>query len=348
GGDSYLVWDAFKHNGAHNLVVIGAGARYNIVQSYLEDLPEGVYQPFDHIQVFLVSTQEQANSQLISQALRQPNTTVYFVGGDQTDYLDMLWGTNRNNSFLTTINRLFSRKQLSFGGSSAGLAVQGDRAFRGPVVNSTGSRLLLDPNNVNNDASFGRYVSFEDDFLHLLGPALARPVLTDTHFKERNRMARFVAFLAQTQTVLDLKADLRLRLSWNGRMHGIAVDEGTALIVDVNFGIGMVMTTVRRSTDLPGYVFFGEAQQGTQVQFPSGRLDTTKPVAIRRVGANYRFNLITWTPNNPVPSDLFKVQITDGRAYSEGLLLSRDLYYNLSYLDMRLLKKQDNNGELIL
>jgi hypothetical protein len=164
-------------------------------------------------------------------------------------------------------------------------------------------------------------------------------------------MARFVSFLAQSQAQVD--GGLAALISRDGRMHGIAVDEGTALIVADPFGVGvgLVLATKRRPlVELPGYVFFGraDANQGTALTFPNGKLNTTRPVEIQRVGAGRLFNLKTWTPVWPVPSDLFRVQIVNGRAQSAGLLLKKDLYYPLSSLDPALLLRHARNGQLIL
>jgi hypothetical protein len=129
-------------------------------------------------------------------------------------------------------------------------------------------------------------------------------------------------------------------------MRGVAVDEGTALLVDATFGVGLVVTRQRRPLlDLPGYVFFGRALQGTTLGFPMGRLSTSDPVEIQRVGAYQLFDLNTWEPVSRVPFDRFTVQIIDGQSRSRGLLLSGDLYYPLSSRDPRLLLKHLAYGQ---
>jgi hypothetical protein len=77
-------------------------------------------------------------------------------------------------------------------------------------------------------------------------------------------------------------------------------------------------------------------------------LTTIDWIKIQRVSAYQIFNLNTWTPLWSSPFSSFKVKITAGRAVSDGLLLSSDLYYPLSSLDPRLLLEQYDNGELIL
>src|SRR5437764_979541 len=111
--------------------------------------------------------------------------------------------------------------RLSFGGSSAGLAVQGARAFRGPTVDQTTSDVLLDRNQVYNRASFAYYARFTDNLFRF---NVLRGVQTDTHFKERNRMPRFVSFLAQTQADIEANPAVAQAVGWNGRAYGIAVD----------------------------------------------------------------------------------------------------------------------------
>src|SRR5262249_11458846 len=113
GGDMRVVWDGLKANGAKNLVVIGYGGTSATVKEYLDDLFDSAYAPFERIDAFFLSTQEQAESQAIKTALARPDTAVYFTGGNQTDYLDLFWGTDRTKSFLTTINKLFGQGLLS-------------------------------------------------------------------------------------------------------------------------------------------------------------------------------------------------------------------------------------------
>ncbi len=106
--------------------------------------------------------------------------------------------------------------------------------------------------------------------------------------------------------------------------------------------------------DLPGYVFFGEAIPSTNLGFGGAKgnlMSTNNPVKMQRLGAGQVFNLNTWNSWWPWGLPLgasFTIQITEGRTFSTDLFFPRDLYYSLSYIDVRLLTKQDRNGQVIL
>jgi hypothetical protein len=359
GGDGKLIYDGFKENGANHLVVISSGGTYDDVQKWLEDFPGSRYR-FNRIEVFLISTQEHAQLGAIRMAISQERTAVYFTGGDQTRFLDIFTGTNRGGlNLIGTINQEFGENHLSVGGSSAGLAVQGLRAFHGPLLENAGSKVLLDHNNVYEPYSYSHYVKFRDGFLTLL----PNVTLTDTHFKERNRMARFVTFLSQTQADIDQYQDqdpeLARTLSSDGVARGVAVDEGTALIVTRsgpgNTWAGKVKTAPREPGQLPGYVFFAEAVAGAGagVTLITGALETPEAVTVTRLGDGERFNLDSWAPLQALSPDAqYRVQISNGRAVAESIDLTRprppaDLYYNNSSGDQRLREEHKYNEEYI-
>ena len=128
---------------------------------------------------------------------------VFIAGGDQYDYIS-LWSDTLLHDALA---RVYDRNGV-LGGTSAGLAVLGDRAFSADNGSVTSNEALADP--------FNAYMRFDDDFLTL--PPLIG-VVTDSHFAARDRLGRLVTFVARMWTD-GFDAPI-----------GIGVDEGTALLI---------------------------------------------------------------------------------------------------------------------
>ena len=100
-------------------------------------------------------------------------------------------------------------------GTSAGLAMLGEQLYGAMDGGSlTSDEALADP--------FGRANTIERDFLHL---PLLEGIVTDTHFKERNRLGRLFAFLAKAQSQAPVGKRPYL---------GLGVDEDAAVAVEAD------------------------------------------------------------------------------------------------------------------
>jgi cyanophycinase-like exopeptidase len=134
---------------------------------------------------------------------------LFLAGGDQFDYYTY-W---KDNGIEERINHLLNVKQITVGGTSAGMAVLG-----GAYYTPSSSGIISD------EALSNPYHPFMDilgkgDFLD--APFLEH-VVTDTHFDQRNRSGRLTAFLA------------RLTKEHGQRMYGISCNEYTAVCIDEN------------------------------------------------------------------------------------------------------------------
>jgi cyanophycinase-like exopeptidase len=98
------------------------------------------------------------------------------------------------------------------GGTSAGLAIQGDFVYDGCSGSALSSDALANP--------YDKRVTFTYDFFHW---ANLQGTITDTHFVTRDRMGRTLAFLARQIQ------DGKTAAAW-----GVAVNEATSLEVDKN------------------------------------------------------------------------------------------------------------------
>ncbi|HEY9420185.1 MAG TPA: peptidase S51, partial [Thermoanaerobaculia bacterium] len=104
------------------------------------------------------------------------------------------------------------------GGTSAGLAIQGDFTYDGCAGSVLSSEALANP--------YHRYVTFTYDFFKW---ANLQNVITDSHFVARDRMGRTLAFLAR-----------QIKDGWATSALGLAVQERTSVVVDRN-GLATVM-----------------------------------------------------------------------------------------------------------
>ncbi|HEY7993582.1 MAG TPA: cyanophycinase [Candidatus Eremiobacteraceae bacterium] len=143
---------------------------------------------------------------------------VFFSGGDQAHYVK--W---KGSALIAAVQRVYDRGGV-VGGTSAGLAILGEYAFDavaedkvGPDVNTTTANAMADPSE--------SIISFTHDLFEF--PPM-RGILTETHLVTRNRLGRFIVFLAR------LSADSKTPLL------GVGLNEHSALVVDRN-GVGTLM-----------------------------------------------------------------------------------------------------------
>ncbi|MCX6150555.1 MAG: Type 1 glutamine amidotransferase-like domain-containing protein [Ignavibacteriales bacterium] len=134
---------------------------------------------------------------------------IFLRGGDQYDYVRLWKGTKTE----TAIKYVFQNGGV-IAGTSAGAAVLGDFGFSAKYGSVDSKECLANP--------FSSKIDLEDNFIDLVPN-----VLFDTHFIERGRFGRLIAFL------INLHQKQRDVL-------GIGVDDMTAFCIDKN-GIGEVM-----------------------------------------------------------------------------------------------------------
>jgi cyanophycinase-like exopeptidase len=179
---------------------------------------------------------------------------VFFAGGDQCDYVKYFKGTKVE----TAVESVYARGG-GVGGTSAGLAIQGDFTYDGCAGSALSSDALANP--------YHRTVTFTYDFFHWANMA---NTITDSHFVTRDRMGRTMAFLARQ--IKDGKAASAL---------AVAVNEATSLEVDRN-GLATVVG------DGPAYFVLADHAPETCL---SGVPLTYSNFKIWKVGNGGTFNL---------------------------------------------------------
>lgn len=146
-----------------------------------------------------------ANETYIHDKIKQAEA-IWFAGGDQWTYVSY-W---RNTAIDSLINKGIQERNLVVGGTSAGMAIQGNAYFSAENGTVTSATALSNPfaSSVTVDAT----------------PFIQHPYLvntiTDTHFDNPDRKGRLSVFLARLHT----------DLGWSAK--AIACDEYTAVCID--------------------------------------------------------------------------------------------------------------------
>lgn len=177
----------------------------------------------DSVETLVITSSRDANKADVETTVRHAEV-VFFAGGDQCDYVRYFKGTRVE----TAVESVYARGG-GVGGTSAGLAIQGEFTYDACTGSVTSSQALLDP--------YHRYATFTYDFFNWTN---LNDVITDSHFVTRDRMGRTMAFVARQ--IRDGRAASAL---------GLAVNERTSVVVDKN-GLARVLG------DGPAYFVLGD------------------------------------------------------------------------------------------
>jgi cyanophycinase-like exopeptidase len=161
------------------------------------------------------------------------------------------------------VNHLLNSKLAPVGGTSAGLAVLSQFIYTGERGSVTSSQALADP--------FHRYVTLDRD---LFQSSLGTAKLYDSHFVTRDRMGRWLAFLARI-----------VNNGWATQPRGIGVDEETAILVLPTGAATMVGT---------GAAYFLQAPGPAQV-VAAGTPLTYLNIGVYKLPQGGTFNFSTWS-----------------------------------------------------
>ena len=201
GGDrnfDALRWFMKKAGNGH-IVVLRASQAGEIGEEFFNEVG-GI----QSVETFVFSDREQSNDPKILAALKRADG-IFLAGGDQSRYVRYWRGTPVGAALDAHV-----RAGKPLGGTSAGLAMQGEYLYGAMDGGSQISpRALADPLGADN--------TIETDFLHI---AALKGVITDTHFSERNRLGRLIAFVAKGEAMA------------GHPLIGLGVDEDAAVAVE--------------------------------------------------------------------------------------------------------------------
>lgn len=213
---------------------------------------------------------------------------VFIAGGDQANYINFWMGTPVQQSLNDAIAR-----NIPIGGTSAGLAVQGEFVYSAQGDPPDGPD--LGPETLSNP--FNPRVTIVNQFLD---NPLLKEVITDTHFSARDRMGRTLVFMAR------ILQDGSAR-----RVRDIAVDQGAAVVLEPN-GMATVIGA--------GFAYFLQATQNPEVCKANTPL-TFRGVAVRSLHADERFDVRQWSSSEgasytlSVESGVIHSTLPDGAVY---------------------------------
>ena len=262
-GGNFDVDEAFLNraypvaNGGDVVVLRSSGT--NGYNDYLFNLTTGTLKP-DSVETIVVDTVTKANSAYVEWVL-QTAEFVYIAGGDQADYLNF-WD---NTKVETAIEAAYARGAV-IGGISAGCAVMGENIYDPDGVSGIySSEAASNPCHPNMIVSTG-FLDFP----------LTANMITDTHFAQRNRMGRLMAFMAYIVNPSLPPTDTVVR--------GVGVDEDTCLFINKD-GIGTV------DGDFAAYILNRTGSTGyNQVSCGSALNITNMSRTKLTAGQTYNFN----------------------------------------------------------
>jgi cyanophycinase-like exopeptidase len=209
----------------------------------------------DSVETLVITRASDSNTAAVQDTVKKAEV-VFFAGGDQCDYVKYFKGTLVE----TAVEDVYARGG-GVGGTSAGLAIQGEFSYDACTGSVLSSEALANP--------YHRYISFTYNFFNW---ANMGRTITDSHFVTRDRMGRTLAFVARQ--IKDGKAPSAL---------AVAVNEATSVVVDRN-GLATVMG------DGPAYFVLGDHMPETCV---SGSPLTFSNFKIWKVLSGGTFNLQT-------------------------------------------------------
>lgn len=261
GGDRNLDaarWFLGKAGNGH-IVVLSASYTTELADEFYKDAGGAA-----SVETFVFKNGKPATDPAILDALARADG-IFIAGGDQARYVRYWKGTP-----IAAALDAHVRAGKPLGGTSAGLAILGEYLYGAMDGGSIRSpEALADP--------LGPAVTIEQDFLHL---PMLKGVVTDTHFKERDRLGRLFAFVTKAQTLTGTP---------QRALIGLGVDESAALAVDGEgrgrifatdpAGMGWVVRTGGIETPKPGQPLTLRRAEavgigpGSVVRLPEGRVE---------------------------------------------------------------------------
>ena len=168
--------------------------------------------PVNSVTTMVLNSREKADMAEVEDIIKSAEA-LFIAGGDQSDYVANWVGTKTGDA----IDYLINTKKVVVGGTSAGMAVLSGVVFTGKNGTPTSDDALGNP--------YHAKVTLDDDVFAV--PAIVGSVVTDTHYSNRSRHGRHVAFMA------------RMAKDWGMDAKGIGCDETTAVCINAD-GIATV------------------------------------------------------------------------------------------------------------
>jgi cyanophycinase-like exopeptidase len=203
---------AFPILNGGDIVVLRASGSDGYNAYFLDEIGAPPHLRPNSVESIVLRDRDHANSDYVVHALDHAEM-IWFAGGNQSNYLDFWVGTGTQ----TAVQRAWERGAV-IGGTSAGLAIAGEFVYAPLGEGSARSEIVLrDP--------YDSSIQISNAFLDT--PWL-KGTITDSHYRERDRLGRSLAFMAR------LRADGRA-----DRIRMIGISERTSLFIGPD-GTGVV------------------------------------------------------------------------------------------------------------
>jgi cyanophycinase len=253
--DEAFRWLCGKADGGDFLILRAHGDDdYN---SYVNGLCK-----LNSVATLIIPDRDAADDPAVADIIRHAEV-IFIAGGDQANYIHFWRGTPVQDA----INQHIANGK-SIGGTSAGLAVQGEFAYG--ALNDPDDSELHSKEALSNP--YHNQVTIVRDFLKI--PHLENTI-TDSHFAKRDRMGRTLVFLARI-----------IQDGWSKQPREVAIDEKSAVLVDAD-GKGVVVGSGRGAYFLRPT----RAPDVCQKEVPL----TFTGVSVYRAASGARFDLPSWT-----------------------------------------------------
>lgn len=273
--DEAFNWMIGKANGGDFLIIRATGT--SAYDQYVYDLATAQGKPLNSVSTLLIPG---GNTAKLQAAATDPYIVdkinkaegIFFAGGNQADYATFLAVTGANSARSALNARIAAG--IPFGGTSAGTMIQGQFTYDAIAAGASSLESAAALNNPYNSL-----MSFSKD---LATTPVNAGIQTDTHFEQRDRMGRFITFLARN-----------IKDNWTTTAKGIAVNEQSALVVEAN---GTATLLTQPGATSPGaYLAKSTVAPSTCV---SGSKLTFANVAVTKLFSGSTFDLNAWTGTN--------------------------------------------------
>ena len=260
--DEAMKWMLNNANGGDVVVIRVSGS-----DGYNTYLYSSLGVSLNSVKSLVIDTRDKANKDSVFNIICNAEA-LFIAGGDQSDYL-RLWS---NTKVSDAIKYLLDIKKVTIGGTSAGMAVLSEFSFTGEMGSATSQESLMNP--------YDQKITIEKSFIKT---ALLSGYITDTHFSQRDRFGRLVAFMARV--VKDYKIFPK----------AIACDEYSAVCIESS-GVATVYGRNAFFVEtLDTSSFVCETAKPLNWTYPTGALRYTK---IRGdLAGTSKFNLNSWSSN---------------------------------------------------
>jgi cyanophycinase-like exopeptidase len=306
GPESKRAWKWMIEMAGHgDLVVLTAGSRTQAEKGPQEEALDGLAcalgtcgagtkDGFNSVQMFRLPshkhpaawwTAEEKEAYAAALAAVGHAEAIYFSGGDQHNYV--AWP----RPIIDAVRAVYRERHGVLAGSSAGMAIQGSPAFDFAAANDAGVDSIDTDFAAVSPGVDAKEISFTTDFL---GADVMKGVVTDTHFHQRDRFGRLVAFLTRLGTA---KAP-----------HALGCDQDVAVVITKG------VATLTRDVEKGGCFFLTSKKLGKNA---NGSVKSE--VEVVRLDENGQaFDLGAWKskPGTPAVAAPYRVTVDGAHAGS--------------------------------